>query len=300
MELRDLSYFEVIAETGHMGRAAEKLGRTQPALTKSVRRLEQEIGADLFTRAGRGLRLTEAGKALVARSRSIRLNVEESLRELADMARGLTGTLRIGTGATTAEYILPAVMRDLLAEAPQARIEIAIGMNDVLRESLAAGMLDILVGPLAPRDEDRFDLMPLGKDAVVVAVARDHPLTRRAHGPQDLLDYGWVLPAGSVATRQWLDAAFAARGLLAPKVTIQTNNISLSPRLVAATDLITFISRRNLGPGRVGEPLTELPGAGIEMLRPVGVVMARGGYTSPLKARFLRLLETEARQVLQP
>lgn len=299
MELRDLAYFETIAETGNLGRAAEKLGRTQPALSKSVRRLEEEIGAPLLARAGRGIVLTETGRALVARSRTIRQNVQESLRELGDMARGLTGTLRVGSGATTAEYILPDVMRRLLIEAPRARIEIIIGMNDVLRHSLQSGALDVVVGPLIPSDQDQFEQQHFGDDAVVVAVARNHPLAEGPATPEDLLKFGWVLPARSVATRQWLDAAFASRGLPEPTVTIQTNNISLSPRLVAATDLVTFISRRNLGAGRVGQPLVELPVAGITMARPVGQVAARGAYVSPLQSRFTRILQDEAAQVLQ-
>lgn len=299
MELRDLAYFETIAELGHLGRAGERLGRTQPALSKSLRRLEEEIGAPLFARSGRGIALTETGVALHAKARLIRRNIAESLREVADMANGLTGTIRIGSGATTAEYIIPNVLRGLLEEAPAARVEIRIGMNDVLRAALASGQLDVVVGPLAAGDEQRFRVERFGTDAVVVAVARGHPLTRRPVRIADLLDYGWVLPAQSVATRQWIDAAFASRGLPVPDVTVHSNNISLSPRLVAATDLLTFISRRNLGPGRVGEPLVELPLPEITMQRLVGMVTQRQAYVPPLLARFARLLGAEARQILE-
>lgn len=298
MELRDLSYFETIAELGHLGQAAERLGRTQPALSKSLRRLEEELGTPLFARSGRGIALTPTGQALLAKARLIRRNIADSLREVGEMAQGLTGTIRVGSGATTAEYILPMVMRRLLTEAPAAKIEIRIGMNDVLRRELALGQVDVVVGPLAADDTANFETRCFGTDAVVVAVARDHPLTRRQVTPVDLLDFGWVLPATSVATRQWLDAAFASRGLALPHVTIQSNNLSLSPRLVAATDLITFISRRNLGRGRVGEPLVELPLAEIMMQRPVGMVTARSSYTPPLLARFARLLASEAEMVL--
>ena len=75
MELRDLAYFETIAELQHMGAAAERLHRTQPALTASVRRLEEFCGAPLFERAGRGIRLTAAGKALLDWARRVRLDV---------------------------------------------------------------------------------------------------------------------------------------------------------------------------------------------------------------------------------
>lgn len=298
MELRDLRYFETIAELGHLSHAADRLGRTQPALSKSLRRLEEEIGAPLFARAGRGIELTLTGQAMLAKAKMIRRNVDDSLREVGEVAQGLSGTIRIGSGATTAEFILPLVMRRLLAEAPSAKAEIRIGMNDVLRRDLAAGIVDIVVGPLAVDDDRSFETVLFGSDAVVVAASRDHPLTRILADPADLLDYGWVLPAESVATRQWLIGALAARGLPAPHVTIQSNNLSLSPRLVAATDLITFISRRNLGRGRAGDQLVEIPLPEITMQRPVGLVRLRQGYTPPLVARFIRLMQEDASVVL--
>ena len=80
LDLRDLRYFETIAETGHLGRAAKKLFRTQPALTGCVRRLEGALGTALFERAGRGIRMTSAGTALLVRARALRVAAEEAVR----------------------------------------------------------------------------------------------------------------------------------------------------------------------------------------------------------------------------
>jgi DNA-binding transcriptional LysR family regulator len=294
MELRDLQYFEVIATTGHIGRAAEKLGRTQPALSKSVRRLEEAIGTRLLAKSGRGIALTTAGRVMLERARSLRMSVEQNLREMADIAKGAVGNIRIGSGATTAEYLLPLVCSRLIREAPAIRFEISIGMNDVLRSALNDGKVDVVVGPLTKGDEANYVVHRLGGDSVVVAAARGHPLTRRKASINDLQDYGWVLPARSVVTRQWLDAAFASRDLSEPRVVIQTNNISLSPRLIAPTDLLTFISRRNLGRGRVGEPLTEISLPETTMHREVAAVHRRSSYMSPAVEQFLAILQEEA------
>jgi DNA-binding transcriptional LysR family regulator len=97
-----------------------------------------------------------------------------------------------------------------------------------------------------------------------------------------------------VVTRQWIDAAFASRDLSEPRVDIQTNNISLSPRLIAPTDLLTFISRRNLGRGRVGEPLVEIRLAETTMQREVAVVHLKSSYVSPVVERFIAVLKDEA------
>ena len=83
MDLRDLRYFETIAELQHIGRAIErKLHRTQPALTSSVRRLEEACGAPLFEKAGRGIRLTAAGKVLLKWAQRMRFDVEDAKREI--------------------------------------------------------------------------------------------------------------------------------------------------------------------------------------------------------------------------
>jgi DNA-binding transcriptional LysR family regulator len=301
MELRDLQYFEVIATTGHIGRAAEKLGRTQPALSKSVRRIESEIGTRLLVKSGRGVVLTTAGRVMLERARSLRMSVEQNLREMADIAKGAVGNIRVGSGATTAEYLLPLVCSRLIREAPGMKFEISIGMNDVLRAALDDGKVDIVVGPLTKGDEANYTVHRLGDDSVVVAAARDHPLTHKKSGKvsiADLQDYGWVLPARSVVTRQWIDAAFASRDLSEPQVVIQTNNISLSPRLIAPTDLLTFISRRNLGRGRVGEPLVEIDLPETTMQREVAAVHRKASYIAPAVERFIAILKEEAGSAL--
>ncbi|MGZ2476434.1 LysR family transcriptional regulator [Sinorhizobium medicae] len=299
MELRDLQYFEVIATTGHIGRAAEKLGRTQPALSKSVRRIESEIGTKLLVKSGRGVALTTAGRVMLERARSLRMSVEQNLREMADIAKGAAGNVRVGSGATTAEYLLPLVCSRILREAPGIKFEISIGMNDVLRTALNDGKVDIVVGPVTKGDESNYTVHRLGEDSVVVAAARGHPLTRKKATIADLQDYGWVLPARSVVTRQWIDAAFASRDLSEPDVAIQTNNISLSPRLIAPTDLLTFISRRNLGRGRVGEPLVEISLPETTMHREVVAVHRNSSYMPPAVERFIAILKQEAGPALE-
>ncbi len=91
LDLRDLRYFETIAELGHLGQAAKRVHRTQPALTSCVRRLEAAFGTPLFERVGRGIRLTPAGALLLARAQRLRLAADETAREMEEVARGVTG-----------------------------------------------------------------------------------------------------------------------------------------------------------------------------------------------------------------
>src|SRR6187551_2662099 len=109
MELRDLDYFRVVAQHGHIGRAADQLRLTQPALSKSVARLEASVGARLLERTPRGVELTQVGAALITRATHIHSAVDGALREAKDLSSGISGHLRIGTGPTAGEHLLPSV-----------------------------------------------------------------------------------------------------------------------------------------------------------------------------------------------
>src|SRR3990172_3075862 len=102
MDLRDIEYFAVIAEHGHLGRAAEALGLGQPALSISLRRLESSAGAKLVKRTPKGVELTDIGSTLLSHVRRLKLAREDLAREVSDLAHGQAGHLRIGASPATA------------------------------------------------------------------------------------------------------------------------------------------------------------------------------------------------------
>lgn len=294
MELRDLAYFQTIAEIGHMGRAAVKLGRTQPALTKSVRRLEADIGADLFERSGRGLRLTAVGEALLARTRQLRNTVDMTVRAVRDVARGDIGHVRLGSAATPAEYLLPSLVGRLLEEAPKVTIELTIGINDVLRGLLSTGRLDLVIGPL-PENNSVFMSLPVMEDKVVVVARKGHPLAGRSASLKDMAAHCWVLPGPSAAMRLWLERVFTTHGFEPPKVQIETNTMIVLPKIIGQTDLLSFLSVRNLKHGDAGQSLQEIPLETTTMLRHLGVLYRNDAYMSPAALRLIELIKHHAK-----
>ncbi|ODP34770.1 LysR family transcriptional regulator [Pandoraea sp. ISTKB] len=297
MDLRDLTYFETIAELGHLGRAAEALHRTQPALSKCLQRLEEELNAELFARVGRRIELTPMGTLLLERARHVRRTMEETTRELNDFANGAIGHVRLGTAATTAEFLLPRVSEVLLQTAPEITIELQIGMNDVLHEHLRAGQLDLVVGPIAT-GRDGLITYPITDDSVVVVASREHPIFKSDAPAKRLADYRWILPAKSVATRQWLDAAMEKFGLPPAVVQIETNSISLLPPLIARTGLLSFVARRNLGKGKFDTLLREVDAPSLVMKRQFGVAYRAQGYLSPASVCLLNLLRTRGSELM--
>lgn len=294
LDLRDLRYFEVIAQTGHVGRAAARLHRSQPALTGSVRRLEAALGTALFEKAGRGIRLTPAGLALADRARALRVATEETVREIGELGAGSAGHVRIGVLPTLARFLMAPLCREFLRDTPRVTLKTVIAQNDVLASHLDAGDVDLIV-TTAVRAAPRIVSQVVLEDEAVVIASRAHPVFRRRKlALADLLDYQWVLAPPSVGTRQWIENVFRANGLPAPQVQIETNLILMMPSLIHETELLTFTSRRHAGRD-AGSPLREVRFRETTMRRKFEVVYRKDGYLSPAGKRLVTMLRTRGR-----
>src|SRR5688572_1029357 len=148
MELRDIEYFAVVAEHGHLGRAAEALDLSTAALSKSLRRLESSIQAKLVKRTPRGVELTIEGDALLARVRGLRSSLADVAREVGDLSNGRVGHLRIGAHAGVLRDLLSHACSDLSNDAPKVTLEVTIGANDVLETALTNGKLDLIINAI--------------------------------------------------------------------------------------------------------------------------------------------------------
>ena len=295
MDLRDLRYFEAIAEFEHIGRASAKLHRTQPALTSSVRRLEQACGAPLLERAGRGIRLTPAGQVLLKWAQRMRFDVEDARREIADLHGGLSGHLRIGIVPTAAQFILPPAARQLMAAAPGVTLKTVVGLIDTLKPLLRAGELDLMVGTESP-DEAGFTSQRLAEDAIVVAAAARHPVLATRPTLKDLTAYHWVLQPPGAPTRDWLDHSFDRKRLPRPRVQVESTMLLMLPALIAETGLLSFISRHHLDAGDHRSPLREVPLKETTMRRRLVVSHRDSAYLLPAASLLIRFLKEAGRQ----
>lgn len=297
MDLRDLRYFLAVASAGNFRRAAELVHRSQPTLTKAVDRLESSLGAELFERDGRGQKLSAAGIALRARAVSLLQEADLLRDEVGAIARGVAGTVRLGSGPLGAEYLLPRICSMLLGQAPDVVLQLTIRNNYELRDELREGRLDLVLG-FVPEEEDEFRCETLLKDTVVVAAVKGHPIFgdgRRKIRLETMAEYQWALPNRAVASRAWLDHAFASRDLPRPMAQIETNSIPLIPRVVADTELLTFISRRTLRAS--GGQLMEVPLAATTLVRNFGVTYRLALPLSPAADRLIALLQAHGKDL---
>lgn len=276
MDLRDLSYFETIATTATYEEAADRLGLTKQALTKAVRRLEQDLGGQLFLREGRGKAITPLGEVLLERARRLRLTVSDIEREVRGHAQGLAGVVRIGGGTTSVENLLPAAFRTLSEQAPGVRFELSIGMADALKDKLRRDELDIIVSPCHGEDETEFDTQVVLRDEVILATSPRHPLLQRGTVRiEDLAEARWALQSQSLSLRAWLDAAFITHGLPAPTPLIESDSMIMLHRMVEEMQLLTFCGRY------MRRALVELPCPQVTMPRNFALMTRRDAYLPP-------------------
>lgn len=288
MDLRDLRYFETIAELQHLGRASTRLHRSQPALTSSIRRLEAACGAALFEKAGRGIKLTEAGHVLLKWAQRMRFDVEDAKRELSSIGAGLTGHVRLGVVPTAAQFLLPAVARQLLKEAPDVTLHTVVGLIAMLKPQLHAGELDMMVATESSPDAGYVSQV-LSEDMIVVAASERHEVFRKAASLKDLVAYRWALQPPGLPTRDWLDHTFDRKGLPRPHVQVETTSLISLPALIVQTGLLSFISRHHLqGPGRI-HGLKEVPITGATMRRRLVVTYRANSFLSPAAKRLVEL-----------
>lgn len=181
MNLRDLRYLVAVADLGHFGRAAEACYVSQPTLSTQIKKLERDLGVELIERNPRQLVLTDAGRQIVAKARSVIAEADE-IERIAERARDPEGgTLRVGIFPTLAPYLLPHVVADLHQQFPKLELLLVEEKTDEVVARLRNGRLD--VGILAlPITDQQLHAEPLFVEDFVLAVPTDHPLATSA-GP---------------------------------------------------------------------------------------------------------------------
>ena len=291
MEMRDLQYFAVVAKHRNVRRASEILELSPPALSKSLRRLEQSMKAKLVTRSAKGVELTAVGSALLAQIGRIRLTLDDVAREAEDLSQGRAGHLRIGVNAATLED-LSAANATLMRDAPNVTLAVTVSDNDVMVPALQNGELDLVVNYLTETPYARCATEYLCHEEVVVYASASHPLARQKIVTiAQIAQERWALAPVSMLPWHWLYRAFQDRGLPPPQVALETRSLPLRIHTVATSRLLGFNARRTICQAGPRFRLKELSVRDVTWRRPVGVIYRDGGYLSPAARRFIEILK---------
>ena len=176
MELTQLRYFVLAAETENFTRAAEQAIVSQPTLSRAILSLEQELGQPLFEREGRKVTLTDAGRVLESRARQILSLVDDTKSEITD--DGETGRVRVTAIPTIAPYLLPRVLSEFAKTKPDAKVVVSEDVTEEAIKRLRRGEVDLAILAL-PIDETDIDTEPLFQDELFAVLPAKHALVKK-------------------------------------------------------------------------------------------------------------------------
>jgi LysR family nitrogen assimilation transcriptional regulator len=236
MDFRQLRYFLEVAAHQNFSRAAEKLHVAQPAVSRHIHRLEQELGVELFSRVGRGVVLTKAGKLLSEQAASILRQVERARDAVAAEGRVPQGTVSIGAPPSVGYVLFPMLIEAYQALYPDVTVRLVDGMTRNLIESLRADSIDIaLISTVATASANEND-----RDLVYNAIAREDMYLFGAYGgPQlprevsvtTLAGLPLILTGKPNAARQVLEHAASSAGVTL-KVAVEIESLVVMKELV--------------------------------------------------------------------
>ncbi len=242
LRVRQLRFLSLLASKGSLAATAEELSMTPSAASMMLKEIEGLFGAKLFRRQGRGMALTDEGRAVLPRCQTV-------LGEVGAMGSTLRGTgrplLRIGAFPHTTTTVLPEIVKKLVTGPHAWRLQLVEGNADHLLQLLLAGDIDLLLGRL-PRQMagsavvDSLTQRVLYESSLSVVAARNHPLAgRRKVAMETLLQWPWILPGPHSTTRVALDDAFLRRGLTPPTPVAESPSFFYSLSVVAHTEMLT-------------------------------------------------------------
>jgi LysR family nitrogen assimilation transcriptional regulator len=212
MDTRALRYFQVVAEYGSYSRGAEWLRISQPAVSRQIRRLEDELNCKLFSRTGQGVTLTEAGRVLQERAQAAFRTLDQARAEIRGAPAGPTGTVSLAVPPAAGRWLVPPLAERMAKAMPGVQLRVLGGFSGTIDDWLVRGRVDLaLVHDPLPRKG--FSITPLAEEEVCLVGLPGSPGVSRRHvRPANLLHLPLVLPGRPNASRRLLDAWLGGAG----------------------------------------------------------------------------------------
>ncbi len=230
MLLSQLEGFVEIARRGSVSRAAEALFVTQPALTARLKSLESQVGAQLFVRTGRGVRLSEAGHAFLPYAQRALEAVSEGHRLVGEVARGGAGELALGAAPAVSTYVLPAILERFHLEHPNVRLAVRTGHSEevldlVLHEQVQIGLVRALRHP-------EIESVPLYEDELVLVANPAHRFAAAGEIAVEEMSEEQLILFDRTSSYHDLTSAFFREAGVVPRGVMELDNIDATKKMV--------------------------------------------------------------------
>lgn len=285
--VEDLEWFVTLAETEHMTRAAERLNTTQPTLSRSLTRLEQQIGAPLFDRVNRRLRLNPSGKVLLDHTRRSLLELQAATERIRSLRDPDTGTIRLGFLHSAATWLAPELIRAFRAQAPKVRFVLTQAATYELVTLLDEGAIDLAV--TGPRPEG-VGWHTIHREELCLVVPRNHRLAGADRAEiTDIASEPLIALGLSFGLRQLTDELLRRAGI-APPIAFEAAEIPTMESLAAAGLGVAIVPRPR--PHRADPNADYIPLADGTAHRLLGLAWRQGPPISPVVDRFRSFVTT--------
>lgn len=245
IKFRHLQTFLEVARQRSVGKAADALAITQPAVTRTMRELKDILGVSLLEKDGRGIRVSHFGEVFLKHAGESLAAVQRGMDSLAQALKSEGPPVRIGTLPTASATIMPDAVAEFLAIGTGSQVTIVSGENRVLLNSLRLGELDLVVGRLAaPEYMTGLTFEPLYSEEVAIIVSPNHPLlARRNFTLGALANYTVLMPTKNSVIRPFVDRLLLTNGIPDLPNTVETVSDSFGRAFVTRHNAIWFISR---------------------------------------------------------
>lgn len=286
MELNLMRSLLAVVDAGAITAAADRVGLTQPALSRRIRQLEEEFGVALLSRGRKGVELTAAGELVAAEARVLVARYDGLCAQVAAHQRLEGGTIRLGGGATAVSFVLPPAIADFQRDYPGVRFHLKEAGSREVEQDVVSGRLELglVTMPVHLRE---LTVKPLMADRIVLIARAEHPLANLQQVDVQALS-GMSLvgfEAGS-AIRHLIDAALREAGV-EMNVVMELRSIAAIVRMVATTGNLAFVSRIGVENER---DVRVLPVRGLAIRRELAVIARRGVVLSPAAEAFAKRL----------
>jgi DNA-binding transcriptional LysR family regulator len=279
-------------EEGSLHKAAERVFRTQPAVTMALRKLEDELGAPLFDRSNRAeATLTETGKVFYEYAKRLLGLRNEALAAVADVHGLRRGSVRIGANEITNLYLLPKLILAFRQQHPDIRIEVARQLSTRLPQELRERNLDLAILSFLPEGGD-FEAKPIMRDGLALIVSPEHRFAGRDQVfVPDLGAEAFIVPKGSSGSRRTLVDVF--KSFQTPlNVAIENSSFEAIKKLVAVNAGVAFVPRMCLQEELARGELVIVPVEGFPHERTLWVVRRRSDAHSHAAQAFFTIVDS--------
>lgn len=298
LRLRDLHVFFTVVQRGSMGKAAQQLGVSQPAVSEVIADLEHALGVRLLDRRPQGIEPTIYGNALLKRSVTVFDELKQSVRDIEYLANPMVGEIRIGCPESHA-FVSSAIIDQLSRRYPDVVVHVVTAQPATLEfRELRERQVDLLLGRVStPLANDDVEVEILLEDRLLVVAGAGNRWThRRKIELAELMNERWLLLPSNNVISPLIAGAFAARGLTVPRESV-TADVNVRVHLLATGRFLTVFPESLVQSVAKRWSIKALPiNLGVQA-PPVGIVTLKGRTLSPVVQLFIDAAREVAKSI---